>query len=138
MGGGVTDAGQAQPGASDEAACVAAVTAYIAALNARDNDGVRRAFHFPHVLFARGRVAHFQTAESFSLDGFNASVAADGWARSSLDACRSVLAGPGKIHLDIAFTRWRGDGTAIGVHRSLYIMTRHAGRWGIQARSSYG
>jgi hypothetical protein len=119
-------------------AIVAAIQSYVDALNRRDLDGVRAAFHFPHVLFGAGRVVHYPAASDLSFAAFDARVAQHGWARSTWDGHRAVLAGPEKVHLDVWFTRWRADGSAIGQHHSLYIVTRVDGRWGIQARSSYG
>ena len=123
---------------TDEDKALVPIRAYIDALNKGDVDGVRAAFHFPHVAFSRGRVVYSPTAESFSLQDFHNRVGPDGWVRSSIDGHRVVLAGPNKIHFDVWFTRWRGDGSAIGVHHSLYIVTEIDGRWGLQSRSSYG
>lgn len=46
-------------------------------------------------------------------------------------------AGPDKVHFDVQFTRYRADGTVIGAYKSLWIVTRIEGHWGVQARSSY-
>lgn len=126
------------PAAADEQAALQPIKDYIDALNRNDTDGVRASYHFPHVLFSRGRVFHYPTADSFSLTDFQKSVSTEGWARSSLDGHKVVLAGPDKLHFDVWFTRWRGDGSAIGVHHSLYIVSKIDGRWGLQSRSSYG
>ena len=123
---------------STDPGIVAAIETYIAALNRRDLDGVRSAFHFPHVLFGAGVVTHYPTAADLSFAAFDSRTAAHGWAKSTWDDHRVMMAGPDKVHVDVWFTRWRGDGTAIGVHHSMYIVTRIDGRWGIQARSSYG
>lgn len=122
----------------DLAACAAVVERYIAALNARDLDGVRAEYHFPHVLIGAGKVVHYPTAADLSFAAFDSRVAADGWVRSTFDGHRLVLGGPGKLHLDVWFTRLRADDSVISTHHSLYVMTKVAGRWGIQARSSYG
>jgi hypothetical protein len=123
---------------TDAEKAFAPIRAYIDALNSGDVDGVRAAYHFPHVLFNRGRVVHYPTADSFSLSDFLNRVGPDGWVRSSIDSHRVVLSGPQKVHFDVRFTRWRADGSAIGVHHSLYIVTEIDGRWGLQSRSSYG
>jgi len=126
---------------SDESAApeiIAAIQAYIDALNRRDLDGVRAAFHFPHVLFGAGQVVHYPAAADLSFAAFDSRVAQHGWSRSTWDGHRVVLAGPDKVHVDVWFTRWRADGSAIGRHHSLYIVTCVGGRWGLQARSSYG
>jgi hypothetical protein len=102
--------------------------------------GVRDAFNFPHVQFGfgAGQVAYWATAGEFTLANFHGRVAKDKWSRSTFDGWKVVLAGPEKLHIDVWFTRWRADGSAIGVHHSLYILTLVDGRWGLQARSSYG
>lgn len=123
---------------TDLEACVAVIERYIAATNARDLDGVRATYHFPHVLIGAGQVVHYPTAADLSFAAFDARVMAEGWVRSTFDGHRLVLAGPGKLHLDVWFTRLRADDLVISVHHSLYVMTEIAGRWGIQARSSYG
>lgn len=117
---------------------VAVIEAYIAALNRRDLDGVRAAFNFPHVLFGAGKVTHYPTAADLSFAAFDSRTAQHGWARSTWDGHSVLLGGPDKVHVDVWFTRWRADGSQIGTHHSMYIVTRLDGRWGIQARSSYG
>ena len=128
----------ASPPADAEAACVACVHRYIDALNRGDTQGVRDAYHFPHVLIGGGEVVLWEQPSGFTLDNFHGRVAKDGWTRSSFDGHKVVLSGPSKLHVDVWFTRWRGDGSAIGVHHSLYVFTLKDGRWGLQARSSYG
>jgi hypothetical protein len=119
-------------------AIVAAIQAYIDTLNRRDLDGVRAALHFPHVLMGAGQLVFYPSADAYTFAAFDARTAHQNWSNSSWDGHKVVLAGPDKVHVDVWFTRWRGDGTAIGVHHSLYTVTRIAGRWGIQSRSSYG
>lgn len=128
-------------GSADVAAPAAAlevVRRYIGALNRRDVDGVRAAFHFPHVLLGRGEVNVYATPADYDFGDFDRHTAGDGWVRSTWDEHRAVHAGADKVHLDVAFTRWRADGSAIGTHRSLYVLVRLDGRWGLQARSSFG
>ena len=42
-----------------------------------------------------------------------------------------------KVHLDVGFTRFRADGTAIASYRSLWVIAKLSGRWGAQLRSSF-
>ena len=44
---------------------------------------------------------------------------------------------PAKVDLDVRFTRYRADNSAIGAFRSLSIVTRDDGRWAVAARSSF-
>ena len=62
----------------------------------------------------------------------------DGWERSAWDSRGVAQEGPDKIHVDVRYTRYRDDGSTIGTYDSLYIATLADGRWGIQARSSFG
>ncbi|MBT1711341.1 hypothetical protein KK062_24075 [Fulvivirgaceae bacterium PWU5] len=34
-------------------------------------------------------------------------------------------------------TRFRKDGSKLGVYESLYVLTKEDGRWGVKLRSSY-
>ena len=43
-----------------------------------------------------------------------------------------------KAHWRLVYTRYRKDGSVIGVYDSLYVLTLRDGKWGIQARSSFG
>jgi hypothetical protein len=59
------------------------------------------------------------------------------WARSRWDFLTVVAAGPEKVHLDVAFTRFRADGSTIGTYRSLWVIAKLGGRWGAQLRSTF-
>jgi hypothetical protein len=48
-----------------------------------------------------------------------------------------VQSGPDKLHFAVRFTRFREDGSPIASYESFYVVTRVAGHWGVQARSSY-
>jgi len=122
--------------ASVEAA-MAVLDRFMAAFSASDVEGVRAAFNFPHVRFHSGKVTTFPTPESFNFDNFRATADAKEWARSIWDERRVVHAGADKVHVDTRFSRLRADGSVIASYRSLYIVTRVGGRWGIQGRSSF-
>ncbi len=112
------------------------IDAFFNAFNARNQEGVRAALNYPHVRIASGRVAVAANASEFRIP-FDALVAAEGWHRSELDAAAVVHEGPSKVHFDVRFSRYREDGTRYATHTALWIVTRQAGRWGLQARSSY-
>ncbi len=59
------------------------------------------------------------------------------WAHTAWDYVEPIDTGPDKVHFRVQFTRFRADGSAIGSYKSLYIVTRKDGRWGIEARSSW-
>src|SRR5262245_57816871 len=59
------------------------------------------------------------------------------WHHSAWDFRNPIAAGPDKVHLDVQFTRYRVDNSAIGSYRSLWIVAKVAGRWAAQVRSSF-
>jgi hypothetical protein len=61
----------------------------------------------------------------------------DGWARSQWDERTPIHVGSDKVHLKVAFSRWRADGSLIGRFETIYIVTLQDGHWGMQARSSF-
>lgn len=119
------------------AAAMAGLDRFMAAFSASDVEGVRASFDFPHVRFHSSKVTTFPTPESFNFDNFRATSDAREWASSVWDECRIVHAGADKVHFDSQFSRLRADGSRIASYRSLYIVTRVDGRWGIQGRSSF-
>ena len=122
--------------AESVAAAMAALDAFMAALNRRDEAGVNGALNFPHVRLASGRVAVWEARGSYRVDDFLAR-AGDGWHESRWDERTVIHAGADKVHLAVQFSRWRADGTRIGAFRSVWIVTRLDGHWGVQARSSF-
>ncbi len=120
-----------------EESALALMDQYIAALNEHDSEAMRAVFHFPHYRFAGGKVTVFERPEDLSFAEFERRARADGWARSEWDQRRVLQAGPDKIHLEVRFTRYRDDGSAIGSYQSIWIATHKKDRWGILARSSF-
>ena len=117
-------------------AALAVLDAFMAALNRGDEAGVNATFHFPHVRLASGTVAIWQQPGDYKLKDFYGR-AGEGWARSRWEERTPVHVGPDKVHLAVEFSRWREDGSALSRHKSIYVVTRQDGRWGIQARSSF-
>jgi hypothetical protein len=115
---------------------LAVLDAFMAALNRGDEVGVNASFHFPHVRLASGKVTVWQAPGDYKLEGFYAR-AGEGWARSQWEERTAIHVGLDKVHLAVEFSRWRNDGTELSRHKSLYVVTRQQGRWGIQARSSF-
>ncbi len=119
-----------------EARARAAVEAFFRAFNARDDEAQRATMHFPHVRLASGRVRVTERAEDFATP-FERLAEAEGWDHSTLDACELVHEGPDKVHFAVTFSRYSSDGTRYATHRSLWVVTKIDGRWGVQARSSF-
>ncbi len=118
-------------------AAMAVLDRFMAAFSASDVDGIRASFNFPHVRFHSGKVTTFPNPESFNLDNFRSTADARDWASSVWDERRVIHAGADKVHFDTQFSRLRADGRIIASYRSIYIVTRIDGRWGIQGRSSF-
>ena len=59
------------------------------------------------------------------------------WRAPARDERTPIHVGPDKVHLKVAFSRWKADGSLIGRFETIYIVTRQDGHWGIQARSSF-
>jgi hypothetical protein len=60
-----------------------------------------------------------------------------GWDHSEWDHKRLIHAGDRKVHLDVQFTRYRADGSVMGVYPAVYVVVDDGSRWVIQCRSSY-
>ena len=113
----------------------AALDRHMLALNERDRTGLAAALHFPHFRLTGGHMKVWERADTY-LDDFYAR-AGDSWHHSAWDFVTPIAAGPDKVHLDVQFTRYRADGSAIGSFRSLWVVTNVKGIWATQLRSSY-
>ena len=118
-----------------------AVTAtFLATFNAGDAAGHADTLAYPHVRLASG-VVRIWWDRGEAVPAMERAMAAlrerAGWSHSTWDHRRAVHAGPDKVHLDVQFTRHRGDGTIIGVYPALYVVVRQDDRWLIAARSSF-
>ncbi|CAG2135038.1 nuclear transport factor 2 family protein [Cupriavidus plantarum] len=121
-----------------EAACRDVLDRFMAALNAHDADAMDACMHFPHVRFAGGNIKVYESAGSNPMDLFQRLRDEDDWRYSTWRERELVQFGGNKAHVALSYTRFRGDGSVIGVYESLYVLTRVEGNWGIQMRSSFG
>lgn len=113
-----------------------AVDAFFEAFNAQDQDAHRAALNYPHVRLASGRVRVVSSPDDFDVP-FDRLKASEGWHHSTLDRCEPIHADADKVHFDVAFSRYKADGTRYATHEAIWIITNHAGHWGVQCRSSY-
>ena len=118
-------------------AAMAVLDRFMEAFSRGDTEGIRASFNFPHVRFASGTVRTFERPDDYSFENFRQRPEAREWARSTWLKRDVIHAGPDKVHFDTEFARWRADGSLIASFRSIYIVTRVGGHWGIQARSSF-
>lgn len=117
------------------AAAMAVLDAHVAALNAGDEKALAATLHFPHYRLSGGRMKVWERPDSYLAD-FHARAGAD-WHHTAWTSRDVVAAVPDKVHLDVQFTRYRADDSAIGTFRALWIVSKLDGRWAAQARSSF-
>jgi hypothetical protein len=60
-----------------------------------------------------------------------------GWHHSEWDHRQVIHATVDKVHLDVQFTRYRADGSVIGVYPAVYVVVLEDAGWRIQCRSSF-
>ena len=108
---------------------------FVVGFNTRNEDMVRDALHFPQVRFASGGVFMIPKAEDWGRPFER--LEKEGWHHSALDSVDAIHVSDEKVHLGVVFTRFRADGTSYATHRSLWIITKIDGHWGVQGRSSY-
>jgi hypothetical protein len=109
---------------------------YMNAWNRKDLASWEATFHFPHYRLASGRMRVLEQP------GLQKEIriwvdAGEGWHHSKWNHRRIIHASDDKVHVDTQFTRYRADGSIIGVYDSLYILTKEDERWGVKMRSSY-
>ena len=119
---------------------VKAIEAFFHTFNAHDSDGNLKTLHFPHIrINGSGNVNIIQNATDVRpLDVALAYLTeSEGWHHSTLDSVERIHGSDVKVHFNIQFSRYKADGSKYAVHKSLWIVTKKDGRWGIQARSSF-
>jgi hypothetical protein len=121
--------------AAEIAAAQERLDAFMKAFNARDIPAYEATFNFPHVRFASGTVTVINPGYH-KPEMFERGALAE-WDHSAWQRREVIHAGPDKVHIDTRFARYRKDGSLIAAFDSIYIVTRVAGRWGIQGRSSF-
>ncbi|HEX4904317.1 MAG TPA: hypothetical protein VFU93_02615 [Acidimicrobiales bacterium] len=124
----------------DVAAAFEIADEFLRTFNALDAAGHAATLAYPHVRLASGTVRIWQDlAEATEQMTTNMALIRErlGWDHSKWDHKRLIHAGPGKVHLDVQFTRYRPDGSVIGVYPAVYVVVQTDDGWRIQARSSY-
>ena len=109
---------------------------FMEAFNSRDLKAYAATFNYPSVRIASGRVIILDGSNSHPVGMFDW-LAAQGWHHSAWDHRKVIHASEDKVHFDTRFTRYREDGSEVGTYDSLYVVTKQAGHWGVQARSSF-
>jgi hypothetical protein len=120
-------------------AAIAVTDAFLDRFNACDASGHAATLAYPHVRLASGRVRIWESAEE-AIAGLERAfpvLKEQGWDNSGWDHRRVIHTGERKVHLDVQFTRYRADGSVIGVYPTVYVVVEQDGRWLIQCRSSF-
>jgi hypothetical protein len=121
-----------------QAECNRVLDAFMGALNAYDPAGMERCMHFPHPRIAADKVVVYAAPGSNPMDLFDRLKKEDGWSYSRWVKREVIQFNERKAHVVLSYTRFRADDSVIGTYDSLYVLTKVDGRWGIQARSSFG
>ena len=115
-------------------AAIAAVERYLAAFNARDEEAMVAALHFPHVRVGVGRASVRESAAEY-MEGFGFDAFAErlGWERSEADSMEAVQVGARGVNVAVRITRY-GEGDArIHTFDTIYLVTEEDGKWAIRA-----
>ncbi|ODT18218.1 MAG: hypothetical protein ABS54_16600 [Hyphomicrobium sp. SCN 65-11] len=131
--------GDSAMSASDDPEAVAAaievLDRHIAALNAKDDVALAATLHFPHYRLSGAGMRIWESPERYFAD-FRARAGGD-WHHSAWDFRKVIAASREKVHLDVQFTRYRADNSAIASYRSIWVVTRIEVRWAAELRSSF-
>lgn len=121
-----------------EGPALEAVKKYFDGINANDPVLYEDSLNYPHTRLAGGGIRHWERRPTRHHD-FVAFIqqATPGWHHSLLDEARVVQSSPDKVHFTVCFTRYAAGGNALETHRSLYVVTKQNGHWGIQVRSTF-
>lgn len=122
------------------AGAMAITDAFLSTFNAMDAAGHAATLAYPHVRLASGTVRIWQDeAEATAAMATNMPMLREraGWHHSEWDHRDVIHATDAKVHLDVQFTRYRADGSIIGVYPAIYVVVSDSDGWRIQARSSF-
>jgi hypothetical protein len=125
------------------AGAMAVTDAFLSTFNAKDPRGHASTLAYPHVRLASGRVRTWDDIDQAvaQMEQGIAALVASGWDHSVWDHRKVIHVGETpdgkKVHLDVQFTRYRADGSVIGVFPAIYVIVERDGDWLIQARSSF-
>lgn len=122
----------------------AAYYAFLETFNARDADGWAGVNSWPHARVSaaapdtsvhwRPPTRTFANAEQYLSAPLWDELEATGWARSQSLEPRIVQSSPTTAHIAGGWTRYRADDTPIASNRIVYVATRTAEGWGLQAQ----
>ncbi|QDM15894.1 hypothetical protein FNL55_07990 [Tardiphaga sp. vice352] len=118
--------------------CEALLVEWMEALNRHDAFGMDAVMRFPHVRAAANELFVYEAPGNNPMDLFTKLGEQQGWHHSAWTEIKLLQSSPIKAHYAVQYTRYREDGSVIGVYDSLYVFTEDDGDWKLQLRSSFG
>jgi hypothetical protein len=97
---------------------------YMATFNGRNLKGWEDTYHFPHYRLASGKMSSLNKAGLRDSSKVFGALAKSGWHHSVWEHRNIIQTSVDKVHVDTQFSRYRKDGSKIGVYESLYIMPK--------------
>ena len=107
--------------------------------NKRDKDICTNLLNYPHIRLWKNKFSIFNKKKDF-LEGFDkqtANLKREGWSHTVTLSIKVVQSDENKVHLLLHQSRRNDKDIEYHNFRTLWIMTRIDGKWGIQFRSSF-
>ena len=112
-----------------------AVDRFLTTWNSRDKDLWASSLNYPHVRPGPlGKIAVAETAEIYASRFDYQQVIDTGWDHSEWDYRQVLHTSAEKVHVAGQWSRYSAAGEKIHTNPIIYVVTRVAGQWGIQAR----
>ena len=119
-----------------ERAARGVIEAYFPLFNSRDAQALLAVINFPHIRVSDASTTIICSAAEWTGDPTPLDPAEE-WHHSGLDSVEFVQSSADKVHALVAFSRYHADGTRYSSYKTLWVVTRVHGKWGIQIRSSF-
>src|SRR5687767_1728529 len=106
------------------AGAMAVTDTFLSTFNAMDAAGHAATLAYPHVRFASGRVRIWENLgeATVAMERNMPALRDMGWEHSAWDHRNVIHEREDKVHLDVCFTRYRKDGSVIGVYPAVYVI----------------
>jgi hypothetical protein len=118
--------------------CKKVLEDYIFAFNMRDYEGMANLFNFPHIRFANDNVSIISKDEYLkNQDNVTKLLKNENWHHTDIKNIKSIQSGQSKCHFECHFLRLDIEGNITHDFKTLWIVTKVKGHWGIQFRSSF-
>ena len=110
------------------------IEAYFTLFNTRDPRQLLRVVNFPHIRLTASQTVVIPSAAAWTGDP---TPLEDYWHHSALDSIEFLQSDATKAHAIVVFSRYRADGSRYASYPTLWIVSKVAGHWGIQVRSTF-